>query len=46
MGFSEYDPEKPQPMDELIRIADEKMYEEKKKKKMYCLTFQRMFLII
>ena len=33
IGFSEYDPANPQPMDELIRIADQKMYEEKKKKK-------------
>lgn len=33
IGLSEYDPEKPLPMDELIRIADQKMYEEKKKKK-------------
>ena len=33
MGLSEYDPANPQPMDELIRIADRKMYEEKKKKK-------------
>ena len=32
IGLSEYDPEKPLSMDELIRIADEKMYEEKKKK--------------
>jgi len=33
IGLSEYNPNKPQPIDELIRIADEKMYEEKKKKK-------------
>ena len=32
-GLSYYDPSNPQPMDELIRIADEKMYEEKKRKK-------------
>jgi diguanylate cyclase (GGDEF)-like protein len=32
MGISCYDPNNPQPMDELIRIADNKMYEEKKKK--------------
>lgn len=31
MGISCYDPDNPQPMDELIRIADNKMYEEKKK---------------
>ncbi len=30
IGFSEYDPDNPLPMDELIRIADEKMYKEKK----------------
>lgn len=30
IGFSEYDPANPQPMDELIRIADKRMYEEKK----------------
>ena len=29
-GFSCYDPSNLQPMDELIRIADEKMHEEKK----------------
>jgi diguanylate cyclase (GGDEF)-like protein len=33
IGLSEYDPDNPQPMDELIRIADKKMYEEKRKKK-------------
>ncbi len=33
IGPSCYDPANPQTMDELIRIADEKMYEEKKKKK-------------
>ena len=33
IGLSEYDPEKPLSMDELIRIADEKMYEEKEKEK-------------
>jgi len=33
MGLSEYDPEKPLSMDELIRIADQKMYEEKGRKK-------------
>ena len=32
MGLSEYDPEKPLSMDELIRIADQKMYEEKERK--------------
>jgi diguanylate cyclase (GGDEF)-like protein/PAS domain S-box-containing protein len=31
-GFSNYDPANPLSMDELIRIADEKMYEEKKRK--------------
>jgi len=31
-GFSNYDPANPQPMDELIRIADQNMYEEKKRK--------------
>ncbi|GAI70295.1 unnamed protein product, partial [marine sediment metagenome] len=31
-GFSNYDPANPQSMDELIRIADQKMYEEKKRK--------------
>jgi diguanylate cyclase (GGDEF)-like protein/PAS domain S-box-containing protein len=31
-GFSNYDPANPQPMDELIRIADENMYKEKKNK--------------
>ena len=31
-GFSNYDPANPQRMDELIRIADQKMYEEKKRK--------------
>ena len=33
IGLSEYDPDHPLTMDELIRIADQKMYEEKKKKK-------------
>jgi diguanylate cyclase (GGDEF)-like protein/PAS domain S-box-containing protein len=32
MGLSEYDPDKPLSMDELIRIADQKMYEEKRRK--------------
>ena len=32
IGISYYDPKNPQPMDELIRIADNRMYEEKKKK--------------
>jgi len=32
IGLSEYDPDHPLTMDELIRIADEKMYEEKKRK--------------
>jgi diguanylate cyclase (GGDEF)-like protein len=32
-GLSYYDPLNPQPMDELIRIADEEMYEEKERKK-------------
>jgi len=32
IGLSEYNPETPLPMDELIRIADKKMYEEKRKK--------------
>ena len=32
MGLSEYDPEKPLSMDELIHIADQKMYEEKERK--------------
>ena len=31
MGFSEYLPDKPKTLDELIRIADQRMYEEKKK---------------
>jgi len=31
-GFSNYDPNNPQSMDELIRIADQMMYEEKKRK--------------
>ncbi|MDD5014883.1 MAG: diguanylate cyclase, partial [Atribacterota bacterium] len=31
-GFSNYDPDNPLSMDELIRVADEKMYEEKKRK--------------
>lgn len=33
IGLSCYDPDNPQSADELIRIADENMYEEKKKKK-------------
>jgi len=33
VGLSCYDPANPQPMDELIRIADKKMYEDKKNKK-------------
>jgi len=32
IGISCYDPDNPQPTDELIRIADNRMYEEKKKK--------------
>ena len=32
IGISCYDPNNPQPVDELIRIADNRMYEEKKKK--------------
>ena len=32
-GFSNYDPANPQSMDELIRIADQMMYKEKKRKK-------------
>ncbi|MBE3036244.1 MAG: diguanylate cyclase, partial [Candidatus Atribacteria bacterium] len=31
-GFSNYDPENPSSMDELIRIADGNMYKEKKNK--------------
>jgi diguanylate cyclase (GGDEF)-like protein len=31
-GFSNYDPDNPQLMDELIRIADQNMYKEKKRK--------------
>jgi len=31
-GFSNYDPANPQPMNELIRIADQNMYKEKKRK--------------
>lgn len=31
-GFSNYDPANPQSMDELIRISDQMMYEEKKRK--------------
>jgi diguanylate cyclase (GGDEF)-like protein len=31
IGLSCYNPSKPQSMDELIRIADEKMYEEKRR---------------
>ena len=34
LGFSCYDPAHPQSIDELIRIADNKMYEEKKNKKL------------
>ena len=33
IGFSEYAPDAPLAMDELIRIADQRMYKEKKKKK-------------
>lgn len=33
MGFSEYLPDKPETLDELIAIADPRMYEEKKKNK-------------
>ncbi len=33
VGFSCYDPVNPQPMDELIRVADKKMYNQKKNKK-------------
>lgn len=33
IGVSEYDPDNPQSMDELIRIADNRMYEEKNSKK-------------
>lgn len=33
IGLSEYNPDTPLPMDELIRLADKKMYGEKKKKK-------------
>ena len=33
MGFSCYNPDNPQSMDELIRIADKKMYEDKQNKK-------------
>jgi diguanylate cyclase (GGDEF)-like protein len=33
IGLSEYNPDTPLPMDELIRIADKKMYEDKKDKK-------------
>jgi len=32
VGFSNYDPDNPQSMDELIRIADQNMYLDKKKK--------------
>jgi diguanylate cyclase (GGDEF)-like protein/PAS domain S-box-containing protein len=32
VGFSNYDPDNPQPMNELIRIADQNMYLDKKKK--------------
>lgn len=32
MGFSEYDPRKPKNLDELIAIADQEMYKEKKRK--------------
>ena len=34
VGIPCYDPDNPLPMDELIRIADEKMYEDKKNKKL------------
>lgn len=33
VGLSCYDPDNPQPIDELIRVADQKMYEDKKNKK-------------
>jgi diguanylate cyclase (GGDEF)-like protein/PAS domain S-box-containing protein len=33
IGLSEYNPDNPRPMDELIRIADKKMYEDKESKK-------------
>ena len=33
MGISYYDPAHPLSMDELIRMADKKMYEDKKNKK-------------
>jgi len=33
MGFSEYLPDKPKTLNELIHIADQRMYEEKKKNK-------------
>jgi len=33
MGFSYYNPDNPQSMDELIKIADKKMYEDKQNKK-------------
>ena len=33
IGFSEYLPDKPKTLNELIRIADQRMYEEKKKNK-------------
>jgi len=33
MGFSEYLPEKPKTSDELMHVADQRMYEEKKKNK-------------
>jgi diguanylate cyclase (GGDEF)-like protein len=33
IGFSEYDPKKPKSLDELIAIADQKMYQEKKLRK-------------
>ena len=33
IGFSNYNPTHPQTMDELIRIADQRMYNEKKVKK-------------
>jgi len=33
IGLSEYNPDTPLPMDELIRIADKNMYDEKKNKK-------------
>ena len=35
MGFSEYLPDKPETLDELIHIADQRMYEEKKKNNLF-----------